>query len=84
VVSDKWLAIIWSLLKDELLIAERFFSWAKTILPKTNPDSLLGKAVSYALNCKDRLMNAFYDGRLEISNNRAERGLRAYSVGKNN
>jgi len=65
-------------------IAEEFFSWATFIFTKINRDSLLGKAVSYALNCKDRLMNAFYDGRLEISNNRAERGLRAYSVGRNN
>ena len=65
-------------------IAEEFFSWAKTMLPKAQPGSLLGKAVSYALNCRERLMNAFLDGRLEILNNRSERGLRAYSVGRNN
>ena len=65
-------------------IAEQFFSWATLMLPKTQPNSLLWKAVSYAVNCKDRLMNAFYDGRLEISNNRAERGFRAYAVGRNN
>ena len=65
-------------------IAEEFFSWAKTMLPKVRPDSLLGKAVSYSLNCKERLMNAFMDGRLEISNNRSERGLRAHAVGRNN
>ena len=29
-------------------------------------------------------MNAFYDGRLELSNNRAERGIRPYAVGRNN
>ena len=65
-------------------VANEFFEWAERMLPKARPDSLLWKAVSYSLNCKSRLMNAFYDGRLEISNNRAERGFRAYSVGRNN
>jgi len=65
-------------------IAEEFFAWAERMLPRASLDSLLWKAVSYALNCKVRLMNAFYDGRLEISNNRAERGFCAFAVGRNN
>jgi len=65
-------------------IAEEFFFWAKQIQPKLRPDSLVGKAISYALNCKERLMNAFLDGRLELSNNRSERGLRAHAVGRVN
>jgi len=65
-------------------IADEFFVWAGSMLPRVNPKSLFGKAVSYAVNCKERLMNAFYDGRLEISNNRSERGIRAYAVGRAN
>lgn len=65
-------------------MAESFFAWAERMLPKIRLESQLGRAVSYALNCKARLMNAFYDGRLELSNNRAERGIRAYAVGRNN
>ena len=65
-------------------IAEEFFSWAAYMHPKVKSGSLFGKAISYALNNREKLMNAFYDGRLEISNNRSERGLRAYSVGRNN
>jgi len=65
-------------------IAEEFFEWAEFMLPKSENGNLLWKAVSYALNCRARLMNAFYDGRLEISNNRAERGVRAYAVGRSN
>jgi hypothetical protein len=65
-------------------IAEDFFTWAKFMLPKASLGSLLGKAVSYALNCEERLMNVFRDGRLELSNNRSERGLRAHAVGRNN
>jgi len=65
-------------------LAEEFFSWAERMLPKARPKSQLWKALSYALNGRTRLMNAFYDGRLEISNNRAERGFRQYAVGRNN
>jgi transposase len=65
-------------------LANEFFDWAESMLPKVRPESQFGKAVSYALNCRARLMNAFYDGRLEISNNRAERHFRAYAVGRNN
>ena len=65
-------------------LAEEFFAWAENMLPKARHGGQLAKAVSYALNCRERLMNAFYDGRLEISNNRAERGFKAYAVGRNN
>jgi transposase len=65
-------------------IAEEFFKWAESMLPKVRLNSQFGKAVSYALNSRARLMNAFDDGRLEISNNRAERGFRSYAVGRNN
>jgi len=65
-------------------IAEEFFSWAKSIFPKADRNSLFGKAISYAINCEERLMNVFRDGRLELSNNRSERGLRAHAVGRNN
>ena len=65
-------------------LAEEFFAWAERMLPKARLESQLGKALSYALNCRARLMNAFYDGRLELSNNRAERAIRPYTVGRNN
>jgi len=65
-------------------IAEEFFAWAESMLPNVRLDSRLGKAVSYSLNGRKRLMNAFYDGRLEISNNRAERGFVDFAIGRNN
>jgi transposase len=65
-------------------IAKKFFAWAEGMLPKASKEGQLWKAVSYAVNCRERLMNAFYDGRLEISNNRAERHFRTYAVGRNN
>ena len=65
-------------------LANEFFAWAESKLPTVNPESQIGKALSYAINNRKRLMNAFYDGRLELSNNRAERGIRAYAVGRSN
>ena len=65
-------------------LTDEFFSWAERMLSETVHNSQFGKALSYALNSRSRLMNAFYDGRLEISNNRAERGFRQYAVGRNN
>ncbi|MFR0960820.1 MAG: IS66 family transposase [Dorea sp.] len=44
--------------------------------------SKLGKAVNYAQNHHDTLMNYMIDGRCEISNNRAERKAKSYAVGR--
>jgi transposase len=65
-------------------IAEAFFAWADSILPQTLPKSKLRQAIVYAINQKPRLMNVFLDGRLEISNNRAERTIRPFAIGRNN
>jgi hypothetical protein len=65
-------------------MAEEFFDWAQSMLPKIRTNSQFGKAISYALNHRTKFMNAFYDGRLEISNNRAERGFVRYAIGRNN
>jgi len=46
------------------------------------PKSLLGKAVSYALNQWKKLLNHLQDGRLENSNNRAERGIKPFVMGR--
>ena len=42
----------------------------------------LGKAVNYAQNNHDTLMNYLLDGRCEISNNRAERKAKSYAIGR--
>jgi len=65
-------------------ISDAFFTWAESIEPQI---PLLGKmreAITYALNQKTRLMNYFLDGRLEISNNRIERAIRPFTIGRNN
>ena len=67
-------------------IAETFFAWAESVLvlPNTLPKSKLGQAVGYAVNQRRWLMNFLLDGRLELSNNRAERSIRPFTVGRKN
>lgn len=65
-------------------VADEFFAWAESILPNVLPKSLLGKAVTYAVNQKKWLNNFLLDGRLELSNNRAERSIRPFTIGRKN
>jgi hypothetical protein len=61
-------------------IADAFFAWVEGLgaLPK----SKLGQAVHYALAQRRYLENVFLDGRLELSNNRAERSVKSFVMGR--
>lgn len=48
------------------------------------PKSMLGSALGYASSQKSWLMNVFLDGRLELSNNRVERSVRPFAIGRKN
>ena len=61
-----------------------FFKWISVNEPMILPKSLLGKAFTYATNQEKRLRNYLLDGRLEISNNRAERGVKPFVIGRKN
>jgi len=63
-------------------ISDAFFTWAASLgaLPK----SLLGQAVHYALSQRKYLENIYLDGRLECSNNRAERTVKSFVIGRKN
>lgn len=63
-------------------IIKEFYSWIDTLnaLPKT----LLGRAVYYSQSQRKYLMGYLLDGRLEISNNRAERSIKTYVIGRKN
>ena len=65
--------------------AKAFFAWAKTEYKKNPvPKSMLGAALTYAVRQESWLMNVFLDGRLELSNNRAERSVRPFALGRKN
>jgi hypothetical protein len=61
-------------------IADEFFAWASGLgaLPKVP----LGEAVHYALSQKPYLENVWLDGRTEISNNRCERAVKPFVMGR--
>ncbi len=65
-------------------IAEAFFDWVKSAIAQTVSGNKLFAALQYASNQKDTLMNVFLDARLELSNNRAERAIRPFAVGRKN
>src|SRR5699024_4419974 len=58
---------------------EAFFEWCEslTVVSQSN----LGKAVTYAIKQKERMINVLKDGRLVLSNNLAERGIKALVMG---
>ena len=65
-------------------IADNFFEWVKAVKGLVLPGFPIGKALNYALNHQEYLMNVFLDGRLELSNNRAERSVKPFVMGRKN
>jgi transposase len=63
-------------------IMDEFFSWAACIW--ATPKSALGKAARYALTQQKYLRNVLLDGRLEFSNNRAERSIKSFVIDRKN
>ena len=62
----------------------QFKLWLSDLAPKTPPQGLLGKAVSYALNQWERLESYTLDGLLRPDNNLAENAIRPFVVGRKN
>lgn len=69
-------------IEAEVPVWDEFWSWMETVTPTGG--SKLEKAVNYALNHRETLMNYLLDGRCEISNNAAERRAKAYVTGRKN
>jgi transposase len=71
------------LARSQPVLAE-FHAWlaekAITVLPK----STTGQAIGYCLNQWTKLTAFLADGRLEISNNRAERAIKPFVIGRKN
>lgn len=72
-------------IEQSMPTAKAFFAWAKTEYKKNPvPKSMFGAALTYAVRQESWLMNVFLDGRLELSNNRAERSVRPFALGRKN
>ncbi len=63
-------------------VFDRFYEWLNGISPP--PMTGLNTAVVYARNQREYLERYLEDGRLEISNNRAERSIKPFVIGRKN
>lgn len=65
-------------------VLEEFYTWLEQISLKTLPQSLLGKAITYAQNQKEYLSSFLKDGRIQLSNNLAEQSIKMFVIGRKN
>ncbi len=63
-------------------LMNEFFCWIDSL--SVLPGTLLGKAIHYAKSQRKYLERYLLDGRLEISNNRAERSIKPFVIGRKN
>jgi transposase len=63
-------------------VFDEFYKWVSTINPP--PKTGLNTAVVYVRNQREYLQRYLEDGRLEISNNRAERSIKPFVIGRKN
>ena len=69
-------------LKTSKPILDKFYEWLKYQKPRVTPKSSLGVAVNYCLNLWEKLTGFLKDGRLEIHNNRSERSIKSFVIGR--
>jgi len=56
--------------------------WLKSKRPQVPPKSKLGEAIAYCINQWSKLTAFLKDGRLELDNNRAERSIKPFVMGR--
>lgn len=65
-------------------IVDAFLAWLRKQRPQVLPKSALGKAIAYCLNQWEKLTVFLTDGRLELDNNRSERSIKPFVIGRKN
>ncbi|GEO27821.1 transposase [Alicyclobacillus acidoterrestris] len=65
-------------------VLDGFLAWLEEQSVQVLPKSVLGKAVSYCLNQWTKLVVFLEDGNLELDNNRSERSIKPFVVGRKN
>jgi transposase len=65
-------------------LLESFHSWLEVQANKTLPKSRTGQSISYCLGQWAKLVTFLEDGRLEIDNNRSERSIKPFVIGRKN
>ena len=65
-------------------VLEKLRTWLDDMDSKVLPKTALGAAVTYCRNQWTKLNNFLQDGRLELDNNRAERAIKPFVIGRKN
>ena len=65
-------------------VLDAFLAWLNTQKSRVLPKSALGKAIKYCRNQWDKLEAFLQDGRLELDNNRSERSIKPFVIGRKN
>src|SRR5690606_1706372 len=65
-------------------VLDAYLAWLRHQRSRTLPKSKLGEAITYSLNQWDKLTEFLKDGRLEIDNNRSERSIKPFVIGRKN
>ncbi|PHE81854.1 transposase, partial [Bacillus pseudomycoides] len=71
-------------LKQSRPILDLFSVWLHEQKDRVLPKSALGKAITYCLNQWNHLEAFLLDGRLEIDNNKSERSIKPFVIGRKN
>jgi transposase len=65
-------------------LLDQFKAWLDQSAQQVPPKSAVGKAVAYSLGQWDKLVRYIEDGHLQIDNNRAERAIKPFVIGRKN
>jgi transposase len=65
-------------------VLTEFHAWLEQMAIAVLPKSTTGQAIRYCLNQWSKLTAFMLDGRLELSNNRAERAIKPFVIGRKN
>jgi transposase len=69
---------------QSLPVVETYGKWLKQQRSRVTPKSMTGEAIAYSLNQWEKLTAFLADGRLEIDNNRSERSIKPFVIGRKN
>lgn len=63
-------------------VLDEYRAWLDTMVIETTKQNKLGEAIRYSINQWEDLIRFMEDGRLEIDNNRAERAIKPFVMGR--
>lgn len=65
-------------------VLDDFRKWLQEQKPQVLPKSVFGQAINYCLGQWEKLTAFLQDGRLELDNNRSERSIKPFVIGRKN